>query len=78
MFKKVLGESVGETLREASEEGVAARARKVEAVPSQKEVEDHNLDHAVFRRWCPHRVKGRAEACGHKKRDKERQETRRR
>ncbi len=67
MFKKVFGESAEETLREASEEGVVARARKVEAVPSKKEVEGRDLDHAVFRSWRPHCVKGLAEACGHRK-----------
>jgi hypothetical protein len=35
---------------------------------SKKEAEDHNLDHAVCRSWCPHCVKGRAEACGHRRR----------
>ena len=48
--------------KEAGEEAVRARARKTEAVPSQKEVEEHNLDHGVFRSWCPHCVKGRAES----------------
>ena len=65
MFKKVFGKSIKETLREASEEGVAARARKTGAVPSQREGEEHNLDHGVFRSWCPHCVKGRAESYGH-------------
>ena len=42
-------------------------------MPSAREVEEHNLDHAVFRSWCPHCVKGRAEAYGHKtEKDKER------
>ena len=68
LFEKVFGQSVEETLKEASEGGVVAKARKVEVVPSKKEVGDHNLDHAVFRSWCPHCVKGRAEAYGHKKR----------
>ncbi len=68
MFKKVFGESVEEALREMGEEGVGARARKVEAVPNKKEVEEQNLDHAVLRSWRPRCVKGRAEACGHKKR----------
>ncbi len=36
LLKKVHGESAKETLMEASEEGVVARARKVEAVPSKK------------------------------------------
>ena len=26
------------------------------------------MDHAVFRSWCPHCVKDRAEACGHRRR----------
>ncbi len=66
MFEEVLCQSVEETLREKGDEGVAARAWKAEAVPSRKEVEKHNLDHAVFRSWYPH-VKGRAEAYGHRK-----------
>jgi hypothetical protein len=49
MFEKVFGQSVEETLRENGEEGVAARARKVEGVPSKKEVEEHDPTHAVFR-----------------------------
>ncbi len=68
MFGKVFGQSAKETLRETSGEGVAARARKVESVPSRREVEEHNLDHAVFRSWCLHCVKGRTEAYGHQKR----------
>ena len=67
-FEKAFGQSVEKTLRKTIEEGVAARARKVEAVPSRKEVEDRNLDHAVFRSWRPHCVRGRAEAYGHRKR----------
>ncbi len=62
------GQSAEETLRQSGEEGVAARARKVEAAPSKKEVEDQNLDHAVFRCLCPRCAKGRAEACGSRKR----------
>ncbi len=42
----MFGQSVEEMLRETGEEGVAARARKVEVVPSRKEVGEHNLDHA--------------------------------
>ncbi len=44
---------------------------KAEAVPSKKEVEVYNLDHATFRNWHPRCVKGRAEAYGHKKRKAE-------
>ena len=64
-FQRVFGQSTREVVeREIGEEAVRARARKTEAVPSQREVEEHNLDHGVFRSWCPHCVKGRAESYG--------------
>ncbi len=68
MFKKEFGESADEALRELSEEGVGAKARKVEAVQMKKEVEERKLDRAVFRSWRPRCVRGRAKAYGHKKR----------
>ncbi len=43
----------------------------MEIAPSDKEVEEHNLDHAVFRSWCPHCVKGRAESYGHVRKAKD-------
>ncbi len=46
-----------------------AWARKTGAVPSEKEVEDRNLGHAVFRSWHPRRVNGRAESGGSVKKD---------
>ncbi len=49
---------------EESEEAVRRKVRETEAVPSEREVEEHNVDHAVFRKWCPHCLKGRAEAYG--------------
>ena len=49
-FQRVFGEGTKEVVeREIGEEAVRARARKTGAVPSQKEVEEHNLDHGVFR-----------------------------
>ncbi len=36
---------------DVGEETVRARARKTEIAPSDKEVEEHNLDHGVFRSW---------------------------
>ena len=67
-FQRVFGESTKEVVeREIGEEAVQAKARKTGAVPSQREVEEHNLDHGVFRSWCPHCVKGRAESYGHVK-----------
>ena len=71
-FRRVFGESAEEVVErerrgDVGEEAVRARARKAEIAPSDREVEEHNLDHAVFRSWCPHCVKGRAESCGHVK-----------
>ncbi len=40
-FKKVFGESMDEALREMGAKGFGARARKAEAFPSKKEVEEH-------------------------------------
>ncbi len=49
-FRRLFGEGTKEVVeREIGEEAVPARARKTEAVPSQREVEEHNLDHGVFR-----------------------------
>ncbi len=64
-------EDRGESEKEV-EEAVRARAGRTEAAPSAREVEEHDLDHAVFRSWCPHYLKGRGEAYRHvKNREKE-------
>ena len=64
--RRVLGEGTKEAVeREIGEEAVRAKTRKTEPVPSQREVEEHNLDHGVLRSWCPHCVNGRAESRGH-------------
>ena len=31
---------------------VKARRRKTDMMPSKEEVEERNIDHAVFRSWC--------------------------
>ena len=71
-FRRAFGGSTGEVVEremrgDVGEEAVRARARKTGAVPSEKEVEEHNLDSAVFRSWRPRCAKGRAEPCGHAK-----------
>ncbi len=71
-FWRVFGESPEEidereTRGDVGEKAARARARKKGAVPSEKESEEHNLDHVLFRIWHPHCVKGRAESCGHAK-----------
>ena len=53
--------------RETGEESSKPKVRSAEAVPSEREVEEHNVDHGVFRSWCPHCVKSRAESYGHVK-----------
>ncbi len=69
-FRRVFGESAEKVVRKKREEGagmeaVRARARRVEAAPSERAGEEHNLGYGVFRSWCPHCVKGRAEAYRH-------------
>ena len=54
------------------EEFVKPRVRKNVEEPTQEEVDEHNIDHGVFRAWCPHCVKAQAQSYGHMKRkDKE-------
>ena len=50
MFTRVFEESVDDTsegLQETSDEAIRVRARRTEAEPSAKEVEEHDLDHSV-------------------------------
>ena len=53
-----------------SEEAERPKYRKTGDEPTPEEIEEHNIDHGVFRAWCPHCVKGRAEAYGHKSKKK--------
>ena len=53
--------------REETDQEHKVKMRSTEAVPSEREVEEHNVDHAVFCAWCSHCVKGRGEAYGHMK-----------
>ena len=34
-------------------------------LPTQKEIDDHMLNHMPFRNWCPHCIRGRAKAHPH-------------
>ena len=36
-------------------------------MPSQEEVEKHNLTHLPFRNWCPRCIKGRGEESPHRR-----------
>ena len=47
------------------EEFVISQVRKAPDQPTGGYIRGHNIDHGVFRAWCPHCVHGRAEAYGH-------------
>ncbi len=68
-FRGVFGGSAEEAVErerrgDVREEAARARARKVERVPSDEEVEDHSLDHAVLRTWCPPALRERQSRMG--------------
>ena len=49
-----------------SEEGHKQRVRSLVFEPTQKEIDEHNVDHGVlFRSWCPHWFKGKAVSYPH-------------
>ena len=51
-----------EPRRIAGGEGGGAKMRNIgdPRLPTQKEVDEHNLTHVPYRNWCPHCVKGAA------------------
>jgi hypothetical protein len=58
--------------RGRGEEVVRPRARKAPGEPTQEEIDERNVDHGVFREWCPHCVKGKELSYGHRgRREKE-------
>ena len=46
-------------------ETMRPKFRKLAGEPTQGEIDEHNLNHANFRSWCPHCVKGRANSFPH-------------
>jgi hypothetical protein len=62
------GDAVGAEEKEA-EEGVRPKVRKSPEMPSQEEIDEHNIGHGTFRAWCPHCVRGRGVSHGRKKGD---------
>ena len=64
---KMINKLVWRKTERDAKEAVWARARKTEAEPSEREVEEQNQDYVMFRSWCPHCKKGRAESYGHVK-----------
>ncbi len=57
-----IAEQVVDWRGEVGDEAAWARAGKAEIAPSDEEVERCNLDHAVFRSWCPRCMEGRLES----------------
>ena len=52
---------------EVSEEVQRVRVRRKPEEPTREEVEEHNVDHAQYREWCPHCVKGRGVSHVHRR-----------
>lgn len=51
---------------DAGDEGVEAKGKKTPSMPTDEEVEQHNLTHAQFRDWCEHCVRGKAQGESHR------------
>ena len=49
----------GEALDLEEQEVHKQKARRKPEEPTQEEIEEHYLDHANYREWCPHCVKGK-------------------
>ena len=63
------GERPGEELVEAEEETAPRDSLPSPELPSQSEIDDHNVDHCPYRAWCRHCVEGRAREMAHKLQD---------
>ena len=63
------GETPGEELVEAEEEIEPRDSLPNPELPSQSEIDDHNVDHCPYRSWCRHCVEGRARELAHKLQD---------
>ena len=59
-------ESPGKRVPEA---GVATRMRNIgdPRLPTQKEVDEHNVTHVPYRNWCPHCIRGRGRDLDHRR-----------
>ena len=54
---------------DASEEAARTKTGKTEIAPSTREDEEHHIDHAAFRSWCPHCVRAKGKDMDHRKAD---------
>ena len=53
------GERPEEELIEAEEEAAPRDSLPTPELPSQSEIDDHNIDHCPYRSWCRHCVNSR-------------------
>jgi len=53
------------------EEGMRVKSVRNVYLPSQQEIEEHELTCLPFRDWCPHCVQGKGVSAAHRKRKKE-------
>ena len=51
---------------EQEQASIKPEFRKLIKEPTQDEIDEHTIDHAVFRSWCPHCIHGQAVCCPHK------------
>ena len=63
------GEKPEEELIEAEEEVAPRDSLPSPELPSQSEIDDHNVDHCPYRSWCRHCVEGRAREMAHRLQD---------
>ena len=51
------------------EEGVGQRMRSIgdPRLPTQAEVDNHNITHVPYRNWCPHCVRGQGRDLDHRR-----------
>ena len=51
------------------EEVLAQRMRNIgdPRLPTQSEVDNHNITHVPYRNWCPHCVRGRGKDLDHRR-----------
>ena len=54
--------------RVVPETGIGGRMRSIgdPRLPTQAEVDDHNITHMPYRNWCPHCVRGRGKDLDHR------------
>ena len=55
-----------EAFGEAAKEGMKAKVIRAGYNPTQREVDEHVVNHLPFRAWCKHCIKGKAKGIPHR------------